>query len=95
MDVITRPYDPDEGAWMRLAACRGQPSEIWLDPQDHASVLEAKDTCARCEVADLCLLLALRGDEWGIWGGLTREERRDLLGKSRNTKPCTPTTEED
>ncbi|MFD9047814.1 WhiB family transcriptional regulator [Streptomyces zaomyceticus] len=40
---------------------------------------EAKKICATCEVIDACLQGALeRGEETGVWGGLSADERRTL-----------------
>ncbi|GAB3219306.1 hypothetical protein GCM10027447_01860 [Glycomyces halotolerans] len=39
----------------------------------------AKRVCALCPVKDDCLDVALTyGEDYGIWGGLTAAERRDL-----------------
>ena len=39
----------------------------------------AKEVCARCTIKDDCLLYALRNnEEFGIWGGLTEAERKEL-----------------
>ena len=40
--------------------------------------------CNRCEVIDECLKWALRnGEPFGIWGGLTEQQRRRLPGIRR------------
>jgi hypothetical protein len=40
---------------------------------------DAKTVCRRCEVTDACLDWALRtGQDAGVWGGLTEDERRTL-----------------
>jgi WhiB family redox-sensing transcriptional regulator len=45
---------------------------------------EAKAVCAGCPVRDACLAYALdSGQDYGIWGGLTEDERRALLRQRR------------
>ncbi|HYS32389.1 MAG TPA: WhiB family transcriptional regulator, partial [Streptosporangiaceae bacterium] len=40
---------------------------------------EAKQVCARCKVAEACLRWALdSGQDSGVWGGLSEDERRAL-----------------
>ncbi|WP_073919489.1 WhiB family transcriptional regulator [Streptomyces sp. CB02009] len=42
-------------------------------------IIEAKKICATCPVIDACLRGALeRGEETGVWGGLSEDERRTL-----------------
>ncbi len=49
-------------------------------PEKGGSPKEAKAMCARCQVADACLQDALDNDEeFGVWGGLTARERKNLL----------------
>jgi WhiB family redox-sensing transcriptional regulator len=44
----------------------------------------AKRICSECPVREACLDYALRMREpEGIWGGLTADERRKLLRRSR------------
>ena len=70
-------------SWYRLAACRGKPTALFFPeaayPQggrpDPATVAEAKQVCALCPVRERCLAVG-RGEEHGIWGGLTVAERR-------------------
>jgi WhiB family redox-sensing transcriptional regulator len=38
----------------------------------------AKLICRGCQVSAICLSWALAGQEAGVWGGLTEEERRRL-----------------
>lgn len=56
----------------------GKPAEII------AKTTQAKQMCATCPIVDLCLLSALDNDEWGIWGGSTKTERK-ALRKSRSS----------
>jgi WhiB family redox-sensing transcriptional regulator len=46
---------------------------------------EAKAVCRRCPVVDTCLAWALEsGQDAGVWGGLSEDERRAL--KRRNAR---------
>lgn len=45
----------------------------------NGNVAEAKRNCAECPVRTRCLTIHLR-DEWGIYGGLTPQERHELAG---------------
>lgn len=60
--------------WRHRAACRGSDPELWY-PGRGSNATEAKAVCARCEVRAECL--AEGDEEWfGVWGGMTRRERR-------------------
>ncbi len=49
------------------------------DPRDMYS--EAKSFCRGCPVLEQCLRYAMQADErFGVWGGLTPDERRQLRG---------------
>jgi WhiB family redox-sensing transcriptional regulator len=51
-----------------------------------AQIYEAKAVCARCPVREACLRFALdTGQNYGIWGGLTEDERHKLRRKERRT----------
>ena len=68
--------------WRERAACSGQPAHIWFPPgadaEEHAT--EAKQVCGGCPVSADCLEQALADrEQHGIWGGLTTDERNDLL----------------
>jgi WhiB family redox-sensing transcriptional regulator len=39
---------------------------------------KAKTICTTCSVAESCILSAIDNDEWGIWGGATRDERNKM-----------------
>jgi WhiB family redox-sensing transcriptional regulator len=69
--------------WRVIAACRFVDPELFF-PISAAGkcldqVVEAKKVCASCLVQAECLTFAQRtGQAYGIWGGLTEEERRQL-----------------
>jgi WhiB family redox-sensing transcriptional regulator len=73
----------DDGYWRRRAACRGKDPELFFPVGSAgpalAQIAEAKKICARCPVLRACLVPAMAtGQEYGIWGGLTEDERRRL-----------------
>jgi WhiB family redox-sensing transcriptional regulator len=67
------------------AACReADPDLFFPDEGDNvAQIAEAKAVCAGCAVKDGCLAFALEFPQYGIWGGLTDEERRRLRRSTR------------
>lgn len=77
--------------WRASAACRPgsgvDPELFWPPSRTDATIQLAKAICDRCEVRADCLAEALvRGEEEGIWGGLTPEEREPSL--MRACKRC-------
>jgi WhiB family redox-sensing transcriptional regulator len=74
---------PSPRSWIDLAACRDVDPEIFFPISTTGAALgqihEAQAICARCPVAADCLDWALRiGQDNGVWGGTTPEERRAL-----------------
>jgi WhiB family redox-sensing transcriptional regulator len=72
--------------WRHHAACRGTDPELFF-PTGHNGALVAAQTdfakaiCHQCTVAAPCLVWALgTGQAWGVWGGLSPQERRALRG---------------
>ena len=71
------------------AACRDEDPELFFPIGNTGPALiqidEAKAVCRRCPVVDECLLWALEsGQDAGVWGGLSEDERRAL--KRRNAR---------
>lgn len=61
------------------APCEADPDLFFADTFDRASTVAAKQVCARCPVRVDCLAKALETREpFGIWGGLTPQERRSI-----------------
>jgi WhiB family redox-sensing transcriptional regulator len=63
--------------WRERVACAGKDPEIFFS--DNAN--QAKRICARCPVQIECLEFALSVegcDAYGVYGGLTNEERKNL-----------------
>ncbi len=75
--------------WRQRAACREIPDpDIFFPIGTTGPALEqaeaAKTICIECEVRETCLAWALEtGQDTGVWGGLSEEERRDLLRMRR------------
>jgi WhiB family transcriptional regulator, redox-sensing transcriptional regulator len=67
-----------EMTWADQALCAEVGGDEWF-PEKGDSTRNAKAVCRRCEVRQACLTYALEHDErFGIYGGLTERERRDL-----------------
>ena len=74
---------PDRPDWRADAACRDADPELFFPDGDirsaRAQLKTAKLICRGCPVRATCLNWALAsGQEAGIWGGLTEDERRGL-----------------
>jgi len=79
--------------WRDQAACRGADPELFFPDGDTRSarngVKAARLICRGCPVRVTCLSWALAsGQEAGIWGGLTEDERRRLLRRGRHFRPA-------
>ncbi len=77
-------------AWQLHAACRGMSSSYFFHPTNErglerqARIQRAKQICAGCPVIDACRQQALDLQEpYGIWGGLSEDERLILLNRHR------------
>jgi WhiB family transcriptional regulator, redox-sensing transcriptional regulator len=69
------PRGPSTGRWRTWAACRGSCTALFYDPHP-AAVAGAKALCAACPVRADCARHAIAtGEEHGVWGGLTPDER--------------------
>jgi WhiB family redox-sensing transcriptional regulator len=81
-----RVHLPD---WRDDAACLEVDPDLFFPDGDirsaRAQVKRAKLICRGCPVTATCLNWALvSGQEAGIWGGLTEDERRRLLRRGRH-----------
>ena len=79
---LTRRFSSEQ--WRSVAACRSAEPDLFFPVSGSASnlpqVAEAKAICARCPVRRQCLAFALRTVQlYGIWGGMTEEERYPLI----------------
>jgi WhiB family transcriptional regulator, redox-sensing transcriptional regulator len=69
--------------WRHRAVCREVDPELFFPIGNSGPAMlqihDAKDVCRRCDVADRCLQWALEsGQEFGVWGGMSEDERRAL-----------------
>jgi len=65
--------------WTRNALCAQVDPELFFPPRNGAAS-SARQVCAACPVATMCLEYALRtGQTHGVWGGLSPRQ----LGKLR------------
>jgi WhiB family transcriptional regulator, redox-sensing transcriptional regulator len=70
--------------WRHRAACRDEDPELFFPIGSSGPALmqveEAKSVCHRCVVVDECRDWSLEtGQEAGVWGGLSEDERRAIL----------------
>ena len=77
--------------WVHRACCKDEDPELFfpIGTTGPAAIQAemAKAICARCEVRDLCLEWALStGQDSGVWGGTSEEERRSLRRARRRTQ---------
>lgn len=80
--------------WQDDAACREIAVELFFPPAEQESEV-AKSVCAECTVRQPCLEFALaEGERFGIWGGLTSQERRSVAAKRRKARLAGATTSE-
>ena len=82
--------------WQLAAACRGEDPDIFFHPEGERGAMKAaresaaKAVCGRCPVVKQCLSHALTVREpYGVWGGMTEDERQFLLTGSRTAETTT------
>lgn len=92
-DVSTR--GPED--WRAGAPCLDEEPELFFPvgdgPAAQEQITEAKIVCAGCEAREVCLEWALGRDakgrvrgEYGVWGGLSEDERRaEMRRRSRRS----------
>ncbi|MFJ8622302.1 WhiB family transcriptional regulator [Kitasatospora sp. NPDC093550] len=73
-------------SWQFEGACRTVDSSVFFHPANERGAAAqqrerlAKEVCARCPVLARCRQYALDvGEPYGVWGGLTEDERRRLI----------------
>ena len=77
--------------WRHYAACRDEDPELFFPIGNTGPALlqidEAKRVCQRCAVLEPCLQWALgSGQDSGVWGGLSEDERRALKRRSARVR---------
>jgi WhiB family redox-sensing transcriptional regulator len=78
--------------WRHRAICRDEDPELFHpighDGPARAQIVEAKSVCLRCPVISDCLTWALEtGQDYGIWGAKTEDERRAMHTPRRRVIP--------
>lgn len=77
--------------WQAVALCRGLDVNVFFHANNERGVKRvqraenAKAICRRCPVIEQCRQHALRCEPYGVWGGMTadeREEARRTIGTS-------------
>jgi WhiB family redox-sensing transcriptional regulator len=74
--------------WRIDAACRDEDPALFFPVGTTGPAIDvveaAKTICAVCPVAQECLMFAVTtNQEYGVWGGLDEEERREVRRKWR------------
>jgi WhiB family transcriptional regulator, redox-sensing transcriptional regulator len=80
IDIKTLPQNPSPpDIWQDQAACFGiDPDTFFPTSEDEAG--PALAFCTACGIKQTCLAWALRnGERYGVWGGLTEQQRRRLV----------------
>jgi WhiB family transcriptional regulator, redox-sensing transcriptional regulator len=80
--------EPATADWRHVAACRDEDPELFFPVGNTGPALlqieEAKAVCRGCPVLEKCLSWALEtGQDAGVWGGLSEDERRALKRRDR------------
>jgi WhiB family redox-sensing transcriptional regulator len=79
----------DDAPWMQDSACTLEDAEVFFPEQSPwmlSEIAAAKMICRGCPVRETCLTYALENDiEYGVWGGLTRNERLDIRRAHRRS----------
>lgn len=72
------PLPPRE--WVSQGLCVTVRGDWFPEPRQAADSTMEKAVCRQCPVRAACLAYALdAGENFGIWGGLTTEERRTVV----------------
>lgn len=91
-DIINELLVADnDKAWQGRALCAQTDPEAFF-PEKGGSPRDAKKVCLACEVRTKCLEYALAHDErFGIWGGMSERERRQIKRQRAAANPTTST----
>ena len=80
--------------WRHEAACRDEDPELFFPIGNTGPAIsqidEAKAVCRMCPVVEPCLQWALdTGQDAGVWGGLSEDERRALKRRTARARART------
>ena len=90
-DPENDPGRPRQMNWRPAARCRVVDRSLFFHPLNEPGaerkrrIMKAKNVCAHCPVVAACREHALtRREPFGIWGGLSEEDRAALLSRGRS-----------
>jgi WhiB family redox-sensing transcriptional regulator len=80
-------HETSDHTWRQYAACRDEEPDLFFPIGNTGIALlqieEATAVCRRCPVMDSCRQWALEtGQDFGVWGGMSEDERRDIKGSA-------------
>lgn len=64
--------------WEKRAACKDSDTEIYFPERNIKLIDYSKRSCNICPVQGNCMTYAIAHDEYGMWGGTTRAERKNM-----------------
>ena len=76
LGTFTIPIKDHYNLW-EDGLCRQTSQELFF-PEKGEVATPAKKVCKQCPVKEACLEHALKKHEYGIWGGLSEQERKNL-----------------
>ena len=83
------PLREGDWEWQMKAKCRGTDTATFYHPENERGPSrirrerQAKAVCSGCRVVEQCLEWALTAREpYGVWGGMSTEEREAMLRMS-------------
>lgn len=87
--ITPESNNPDD--FRTRAICKDEDPELFFPVGNTgpalAQIAEAKRVCLRCPVTSECLAWALeKGQDAGVWGAMSEDERRQLKRKNHRTK---------
>jgi WhiB family transcriptional regulator, redox-sensing transcriptional regulator len=92
MAVVWSAPRPSVADWRHEAACRAAESDLFFPVGSTGPALRqieaAKAVCRQCPAQAPCLDFALRtGQDAGVWGATSEEERRTIRRAHRRRTP--------
>lgn len=75
--------------WYEIAACRFYDTDLFFSEPRTMETVCGKLVCISCPVRNKCIPFSL-DEKYGLWGGLTRLERRRIKRVIEQGKPITP-----
>jgi WhiB family redox-sensing transcriptional regulator len=80
LDLSLLPANPSPpDVWQHRASCFGIDPDIFF-PVTEDDAGPALAFCGVCRIREECLAWALKnGERYGVWGGLTEQQRRRLM----------------